>query len=80
MNLPKMEKIMKEQLIHKFRGEIVSSLINEKEEPAGCCWLVEPRVHIKQQIWKEINPRSATIRTLDEELRLAYNKMDFLKN
>jgi hypothetical protein len=52
MSLPKMEKIMKEQLIHKFRGEIVSSLINEKEEPAGCYWLVEPRVHIKQQIWK----------------------------
>lgn len=30
MSMPKMEKIVKEQLIHKFRGEIVTSLINDK--------------------------------------------------
>ena len=63
-----------------FRGDIVSSLINEKEEPSAVVWLMEPKVFIKQRVWKEINPRSATIRTLQEEFELAYNKMDFLRN
>jgi hypothetical protein len=30
LTVPKLEKLTKEQLIHKFRAEIVSSLINDK--------------------------------------------------
>ena len=75
-----MEKITKEQLIHKFRGDIVASLINEKEEPATCYWLVEPKIVIQQRVWKEMNPRSANFRPLQEELNMTYNKMDFLKD
>ena len=78
--MPKMEKLTKDQLIHRFRAEIVTSLINEKEEPSNSCWVIEPKVLIKQRVWKEMNPRSATIRTLQEELSLQYNKMDFLKS
>jgi hypothetical protein len=57
----------------------VGSLINEREEAANCSWIIEPKVLIKQRVWKEMNPRSATVRTLQEELSLQYNKMDFLK-
>jgi hypothetical protein len=80
LNIPKMEKVTKEQLIHKFRGDIVASLINDKEEPAACSWLIEPKIIIQQRVWKEMNPRSAMIRTLQEELSMTYNKMDFLKD
>jgi hypothetical protein len=79
LTLPKLERLSREQLIHKFRAEIVGSLINEKEEAANFCWVIEPKVLIKQRVWKEMNPRSATVRTLQEELSLQYNKMDFLK-
>lgn len=75
-----MEKLTKDQLIHKFRAEIVSSMINEKEETAAVAFLVEPKIFIQQRAWKEVNPRSVVIRTLQEELSMTYNKMDFLKD
>jgi len=80
LSVPRMEKVTKEQLIHKFRGDIVASLINDKEEPAACYWLVEPKIVIQQRVWKEMNPRSANFRPLQEELNMVYNKMDFLKD
>jgi hypothetical protein len=51
-------------MIHKFKAEIISNLINEKEEPSSFTWIIEPKVLIKQRVWKEMNPRSTTIRTL----------------
>ena len=79
LNIPKMEKLTREQLIQKFRAELVSTLINENEETSTVIFLVEPKVFIQQRVWKEMNPRSVLIRTLQEELSLTYNKMDFLK-
>ena len=70
----------KDQLIHKFRGDIVASLINEKEEVGYTMFLVEPKIVIQQRVWKEMNPRSVKFRTLQEELNMTYNKMDFLKD
>ena len=57
----------------------MASLINEREEPAGSMLVVEPKIVIQQRVWKEMNPRSANFRTLQEELNMIYNKMDFLK-
>lgn len=54
-------------------------MINENEETSTVIFLVEPKVFIQQRVWKEMNPRSVLIRTLQEELSLTYNKMDFLK-
>ena len=75
-----MQKVTKDQLIHKFRGDIVASLINEKEEVGYTMFLVEPKIVIQQRVWKEMNPRSVKFRTLQEELNMTYNKMDFLKD
>lgn len=61
---PKLQKLTKDQLIHKFRADIINNLINDKEEPSNCSWIIEPKVLIKQRVWKEMNPRSATIKTL----------------
>lgn len=55
-------------------------MINEKEETSTVVFLVEPKIFIQQRVWKEMNPRSVLIRTLQEELSMTYNKMDFLKD
>jgi hypothetical protein len=39
-------------------------MVNDKEEAASCGWLVEPKMILQQRVWKEMNPRSTIIRTL----------------
>ena len=48
----KMEKLTKDQLIHRFRADIVASLINEKEQPARTICLIAPQLLVRHNIWK----------------------------